>query len=133
MNRTVEKILGIVGFLMDGALAIFGIVGILLLNSGIDLLEGSIDPADFGVLSNVGSFLSIFIWIPIIGAVISFTLGLIGVLQLKRNPKTAGGFFIAAAVLSGWLLLSGILFQSLLYLAAAIMCFVRKPTDTIES
>lgn len=133
MNRTVEKILGIVGFLMDGALAIFGIVGILLLNSGIDLLEGSIDPADFGMLSNLGSFLSIFIWIPIIGAVISFTLGLIGVLQLKRNPKTAGGFFIAAAVLSGWLLLSGVLFQSLLYLAAAIMCFVRKPTDTIES
>ncbi|MEF2292164.1 MULTISPECIES: DUF4064 domain-containing protein [Virgibacillus] len=133
MNRTVEKILGIVGFLMDGALAIFGIVGILLLNSGIDLLEGSIDPADFGMLSDLGSFLSIFIWIPIIGALISFTLGLIGVLQLKRNPKTAGGFFIAAAVLSGWLLLSGILFQSLLYLAAAIMCFVRKPTKTIEN
>ncbi|AUJ25511.1 DUF4064 domain-containing protein [Virgibacillus dokdonensis] len=133
MNRTVEKILGIVGFLMDGALAIFGIVGILLLNSGIDLLEGSIDPADFGMLSDLGSFLSIFIWIPIIGALISFTLGLIGVLQLKRNPKTAGGFFIAAAVLSSWLLLSGILFQSLLYLAAAIMCFVRKPTKTIEN
>ncbi|WP_170875309.1 DUF4064 domain-containing protein [Virgibacillus pantothenticus] len=129
MDRTIEKILGIIGFIMDGALAILGIVVILILNSSVGLFEGTIDPAEFGFFDDFVSIFSVFIWIPIIGCIISFTLGLIGVLNIKRNPKTAGGFFIAAAVLSGWLLLSGILFQSLLYLAAAIMCFVRKPEE----
>ncbi|CDQ38671.1 MULTISPECIES: DUF4064 domain-containing protein [Virgibacillus] len=127
MNRTIEKILGIIGFVMDAFFAAVGVLLLIIVNTGIGWLEGSINPVEFGAFAELITIFINLLWIPIISCVISFILGLVGVLNLKRNPRVAGGFFIAATVISSWLLFTGIAFQSVLYAVAAIMCFVRKP------
>jgi hypothetical protein len=69
------------------------------------------------------------LWIPVVSSLISFLLGLIAVIKVSSRPRLSGGLFIAAAVISSWLLFSGVLFQSLFYLAAGILCFVRKEPE----
>jgi Protein of unknown function (DUF4064) len=130
MNRKIEYILGIVGFSMDALVALMSGVFLLILHSGVDFLKDAIDPTEYGAFSDFFPVFINLLWIPILGCVISFILGLIAVVNIKKNPKVAGGFFIAATIISSWLFFSGFFFQSVLYLIAGIMCFVREPEDS---
>ncbi|WP_284141422.1 MULTISPECIES: DUF4064 domain-containing protein [unclassified Virgibacillus] len=127
MKRTGEMVLGVIGVGMDALFMLLGIVVLIIMNSGVGLLEQGINELGYG---GFNQFLYLFInliWIPIVSCVISFVLGIIGLLNLSKKPNVAGAFFIAATVVSSWLIFTGIAFQSLLYLIAGIMCFVRKP------
>ncbi|MFA1820367.1 DUF4064 domain-containing protein [Virgibacillus oceani] len=127
MKRTAELILGIIGTAID--FIFFVALGLLLLLINIGVGWSGVEAYFDDVLSGFMYLLLGALWIPVISSFISFLLGLIALLKLSSRPRLSGGLFIAAAVISSWLMFSGILFQSLLYLAAGIMCFVRKETE----
>ena len=75
-------------------------------------------------------FVNTFGWVIVALLVISVVLGIIAFVYLMKNKsmKATGGLLIAAGVLSGL-----IMFTSILYYIAAIMCFVRKPKPTDQT
>ncbi|WP_188455956.1 DUF4064 domain-containing protein [Virgibacillus oceani] len=125
MNRTVERILGIIGIAMDVLIAIFALVLLIVVTSSIDWI---IDPisTQFEFINNFLFIFAQLLWIPIISSLVTLTLGLIAVVKVKTNAKLAGSLFIAGAVISSWFLFTIGSFQSLLYLVSGIMCFVKK-------
>jgi hypothetical protein len=129
MKRTAELVLGIIGTAID--FIFFVALGILLLLINIGAGWSAIIPEGY-----IDEWLSSFIylilgvlWIPVISSFASFILGLIAVLMIASRPRLSGGLFIAAAVISSWLMFSGVLFQSLFYLAAGILCLARKEPE----
>lgn len=127
MQRTVELVLGIIGTAIDFIFFIGLGILLVLINIGVGISGMEVYLDDF-----LSSFLLILLgalWIPVVSSFISFLLGLIAVIKLKNSPRLSGGLFIAAAVISSWLMFSGILFQSLFYLAAGVLCFVKKETE----
>ncbi len=128
-NRTIERILGSVGIAMDFLFAILGAIIILIVNSGIGWFGNSINTVEWDFISNVLYIINNLLWLPVLSCVVSFILGLIAVIKVKQNAKLAGGLFIASAAISSWLLFTGVAFQSILYLIAGLMCFIRKNED----
>lgn len=124
MHKTVEKILAIIGIAVDLLCICLGFVVLVIAGSSMGLIESALDQVGLDFLRSViGMFIDL-LWVPIISCFISMILGIIGVLKIRTNPKLAGGFFIAAAVLSCWLLITGFSIQSVLYAVAGIMCLV---------
>lgn len=128
-NRMIERILGSVGIIMDLLFAILGAILIVVVNLGIGWFGDSINSVEWGFVSNILYIVNNLFWLPVLSCVVSFILGLIAVMKVKRNAKLAGGLFIASAAISSWLLFTGVAFQSILYLIAGIMCFIRKNED----
>ncbi|WP_164215832.1 DUF4064 domain-containing protein [Virgibacillus sp. YIM 98842] len=127
MKRTAELVLGIIGTAID--FIFFIALGLLLLLINIGVGWSGLEAYFDDVLSSFLLILLGALWIPVISSFISFLLGLIAVIKVSSRPRLSGGLFIAAAVVSSWLMFSGVLFQSLFYLAAGILCFVRKETE----
>lgn len=125
MKRTAEMSLGVIGVSIDALLGIAGII-IMVIGTTTSSLTGDTGWEFFDVLLNMFFAFFQLIWIPIMTCFISLILGIIALLTLKRHANVAGAFFIAAAVISSWLLLAFGSFQSLLYLAAGLLCFFRK-------
>ncbi|GAB3794161.1 DUF4064 domain-containing protein [Virgibacillus kimchii] len=130
MKRTAELVLGIIGTAIDFIFFIGLGILLLLINIGVGWsgMERYLDD----VLSSFLLVLLGALWIPVISSFVSFVLGLIAVIKVSGSPKLSGGLFIAAAVISSWLMFSGMLFQSLFYLAAGILCFVRKDPEKVS-
>ncbi len=129
LNRTFEVVLGIIGMVADFGMAVIGVLSVFLLSFGFDGLFSaypSLEP-----LSQLFQVVTVFIWLPIISCAIGGVLAAIATYQIAGNkrPKLAGGLFIASAILSSWLLFTLGAFQSILYVVAAIMCFVRKEDE----
>ncbi|WP_099156667.1 DUF4064 domain-containing protein [Virgibacillus ndiopensis] len=131
MNRTVERVLGIIGIAMDALIAIFALVLLVIVTSSIDWI---IDPisTQFEFINNFLFVFAQLLWIPIISSLVTFIFGLIAVVKVKKNAKLAGFLFIAAGVISSWFLFTIGAFQSLLYLVAGIMCFVKKTERDVQ-
>ena len=127
MKRTAELVLGIIGSAIDFIFFIGLGILLVLINIGVGWsgLEAYLDDVLSGFLLLILGVL----WIPVLSSLVSFILGLIAVIKINSNPRLSGGLFIAAAVISSWLMFSGILFQSLFYLAAGILCFARKEPE----
>ncbi|MFD2629946.1 DUF4064 domain-containing protein [Oceanobacillus kapialis] len=126
MNRTIERVLGVVAVIMDFLVAILGTGIILLVNSGIGWFGESIDSVEWDIVSNILYIANNLLWLLVLSFVISFILGIIAIIKVKSNAKLAGGLFIASAVISSWLLFTGVAFQCILYLIAGLMCLFRK-------
>ncbi|MEN1968631.1 DUF4064 domain-containing protein [Lentibacillus sp. N15] len=126
MKRIPEMIVGIVAISIDGLIWIAGTIMMTIISSNPTF----IDEIGIPFFDDIGKALYMFIqlfWIPIISCLISFILGLIGVFNVYKRPTLAGSFFIAATVISSWLLFTVGAFQCLIYLVAGVLCFVRKP------
>ncbi|MBM7579518.1 DUF4064 domain-containing protein [Jeotgalibacillus terrae] len=136
MKRTAEGVLTIIGIVVN-VLMIAGalFLGALFEDPAVQQemeMEFQNDPAfadagvDPAVVTDLFASLGLFFNVVVI---ISTVLSIIALFAMKRNkkPKLAGGLLIASTlvvavgtVLLGWL-------PALLFLIAAIMCFVRKP------
>jgi hypothetical protein len=127
MKRTAELVLGIIGTAIDFIFFIGLGILLVLINIGVGWsgLEAYLDEVLSGFLLLILGVL----WIPVLSSLVSFILGLIAVIKLNSSPRLSGGLFIAAAVISSWLMFSGILIQSLFYLTAGILCFARKEPE----
>ena len=88
------------------------------------LTDPTMTQADLDAIYSIFTFMGGFIWLIIIGMIISVVLTIIGTVNIwnNKNAKLAGIMFIIAGVLGGLLSLSSIL----LYIAA-ILCFTKKP------
>lgn len=129
LNRTFEVVLGIIGMVADLGMAVIGVLSVFLLSFGFDGLFGAYPALE--PLSQLFQVITVFIWIPIVSCAIGGLLAGIATYQIAgdKRPKLAGGLFIAAALLSSWLLFTLGVFQSILYVIAAIMCFVRREDE----
>ncbi|MFS0752105.1 DUF4064 domain-containing protein [Oceanobacillus sp. 1P07AA] len=128
MNRSVEKILSTIAVCVDAGFVIF--LGVFALIINVNLREGtSVVPQ--GELPMIFSIFLHLLWLPAVMYLLSFVLGLIGVLKLKVNSKLAGILFISASCITGMFVFTGLGIHTLLYIIAGIMCFVRKPKDQI--
>lgn len=87
------------------------------------LTDPTMTQADLDAIYSIFTFMGGFIWLIIIGLIISVVLTIIGTVNIwnNKNAKLAGIMFIIAGVLGGLLSLSSIL----LYIAA-ILCFTKK-------
>ncbi|MBT2598966.1 MULTISPECIES: DUF4064 domain-containing protein [unclassified Oceanobacillus] len=128
MNRSIEKILSTIAVCVDAGFVIF--LGIFALIINVNLREGT-SAVPHGDLLIIFSIFLHLLWLPAVMYLISFILGLIGVLKLKVNSKLSGILFISASCITGMFIFTGFGIHTLLYIVAAIMCFVRKPKDKI--
>lgn len=137
LNRTAEKVLSIIAVIMTTIGVVFGFLGMALINLMKNdptfkqefEMEMMADPAmtqaDMDAIYSVFSVMGGFIWLIIIGMIISVVLNIVGIVNIwkNKNAKLAGIMFIIAGVLGGIVSL-----PSILLYVAAILCFTKKPT-----
>ncbi|WP_077305312.1 DUF4064 domain-containing protein [Terribacillus halophilus] len=131
IKRTAEKVLGIIGVVLNALGAI--LTGILIGVAGDDISQElyndpTITTEDADIMS---SFFGGLGWYFVVVSTISAILGIVGIVLLRRNSRStaAGVVFIVTAVLSAILTLFGSFVTSILYLVAGILAIVRKPID----
>ncbi|MGM0898815.1 MAG: DUF4064 domain-containing protein [Bacillota bacterium] len=140
LNRTGEKVLGIIGTIFNVLGIIFAIIVITSL-SGFegsemhnqmeqdlrnDPMMTSPEEAEMAV-DAMNAFIQSFDvigWVLVVLLAVSTVFAVLAITKLKsiESANTAGIFFIIAGIFAGILSLTSILFY-----IAAIMCFVRKP------
>ncbi|MDW0110142.1 DUF4064 domain-containing protein [Sporosarcina aquimarina] len=137
MNRTAERVLGIISlvFTVIGiAAAIFGAVLVNLMSTNPEMRaefemgmnsDPAVTQADMDMIFDFLDAVGGFMWLGVIFLVISLILTIIGLVKIwnNKNPKLAGIMFILAGLTGGILSLTSIL----LYIAG-ILCLVKKPT-----
>jgi len=92
---------------------------------GSELTEADIDMA-LNSTQDIITFMTTIGWILVAVIIITIILTIIGTIKINKSTKTAGVLFIISAILSGIISLPGILL-----IIAAILCFVRKPKNSI--
>ncbi|WP_117149232.1 DUF4064 domain-containing protein [Paraliobacillus zengyii] len=139
MKRTAEVVLGIIGALAYGFLAVIGGI-IVWLQSNEDVARGFYDDMmaqspelelpDYQVF--IDSFGTTGI-ILLIGSILAIAVGVVAMVLLRGNkkPKVAGIMFIVTAVLVAVISLGTGVIAGAFYLIAGIMCLVRKPKQLI--
>lgn len=139
MNRTAEKVLGIIGlvFTVLGVIAsIFGAVIFNMFSTNPDFRtememefysDPAMTPADIDMIFNIFDTLGGFLWLGVVFLVISLVFTIIGLVKIwnNKNPKLAGIMFILGGLTGGILSLTSIL----LYIAG-ILCLTKKPKTT---
>lgn len=142
MKRTAEKVLAIISAVLTVIGVILSFATLAFLNfiksdpafqddfrTEILLFDPTLNPADIEIVFTVFNFMGSFMWLVIIGLIISLILIVIGLVNIwnNKNPKLAGILFIIAGLLGGILNLTSIL----LYIAG-ILCITKKPPFTQE-
>ncbi|MCG7346359.1 DUF4064 domain-containing protein [Sporosarcina sp. ACRSL] len=136
MNRTAEKVLSIIAVVLTAIGTVFGFIGLAIFNlmkndpmfkaefEAEMMADPTLTQADVEMFYTVFNVFGGFLWLIIIGMIISIVLNIVGIVNIwkNKNAKLAGIMFIIAGVLGGILSLSSIL----LYVAA-ILCFTKKP------
>ena len=136
LKRTAEKVLSIIAVVLTAIGVIFGFLGMALINLMKNdptfkqefEMEMMADPtmtqADMDAIYTVFNVMGGFIWLIIIGMIISVVLNIVGIVNIwkNKNAKLAGIMFIIAGVLGGLISL-----PSILLYVAAILCFTKKP------
>lgn len=139
MNRTAEKVLGIIGlvFTVLGVIAsIFGAVIFNMFSTNPDLrtememefyADPTMTPGDIDMIFSMFDAIGGFLWLGVVFLVISLVLTIIGLVKIwnNKNPKLAGIMFILGGLTGGILSLTSIL----LYIAG-ILCLTKKPAKT---
>lgn len=137
MKRTGEIVLGIIGAVIYGFFGLIGI-GMIMLQNYDEFSENvyqelvasnpEVNFPDYETMLETLSFNGTMIAIVSILALIA---GIVALVFLKGNkrPKAAGIIFILTGVISALGLLEMALFASVFYIAAGIMCLVRKPKE----
>ncbi|MBT2584026.1 DUF4064 domain-containing protein [Planococcus sp. ISL-109] len=140
LNRTGEKVLGIIGTIFN----VLGIIFAIFVITSLSGFEGSemhnqmeqdlrndpmmTSPQDAEMAVDAfNAFVQVFDvvgWILVALLAVSTVFAILAIIKLKsvESVNTAGIFFIIAGIFAGILSLTSILFY-----IAAIMCFVRKP------
>ncbi|HEX5564178.1 MAG TPA: DUF4064 domain-containing protein [Sporosarcina sp.] len=136
MNRTAEKVLSIIALVLNVIGAIVAFIGLAVFNLLKNdpsfkqefememMADPALTSADIEAMYAVMNVLGGFIWLIIIGIIISIVLNIIGIVNIwkNKNAKLAGIMFIIAGALGGLLSL-----QSILLYVAAVLCFTKKP------
>ncbi|REB07786.1 DUF4064 domain-containing protein [Sporosarcina sp. BI001-red] len=136
MNRTAEKVLGVISLVFTalGVIAsIFGAVFYNMISSNADFRtememefysDPSMTPADIDMIFKIIDGFGGFLWLGIVFLVISLVLTIIGLVNIwkNKNPKLAGIMFILGGLTGGILSLTSIL----LYIAG-ILSLTKKP------
>ncbi|NYF25931.1 DUF4064 domain-containing protein [Sporosarcina sp. JAI121] len=142
MNRTAEKVLAIISAVLTVIGIILSFVSLAFFNylksdpmirTEIEaelLMDATLTPADVDMFYSISNFIGGFIWLIIIGLLISLILIIIGLVNIwsNKNPKLAGTLFIIAGLTGGILNLTSIL----LYIAG-ILCITKKPPTPRET
>lgn len=138
MKRTGEVVLGVIGAILYGLGAIFGIVMIALKNNDMvqdEIREMSEDPELAGTVdfNSILASLAAGGWTLFITSLIALILGIIAIVFIKGNkkPKAAGIIFIVAAVVMAIVTFGVAIFPGIFFLIAGIMCLVRKPQAAV--
>jgi uncharacterized membrane protein len=141
VNRTAEKVLSIISAVLTVIGIILSFISLAFFNylksdpmirQDIEaelLADATLSPTDVDMFYTIFDFIGGFMWLIIIGLLISLILIIIGLVNIwkNKNPKVAGTLFIIAGLLGGILNLTSIL----LYIAG-ILCFTKKPPVTHE-
>ncbi len=141
MNRTAEKVLGIIGLVFTALGVIASIFGAVLFNmfsSNPDFRtememefysDPTMTPADIDMIFNMFDAIGGFIWLGVVFLVISLVLTIIGLVNIwkNKNPKLAGIMFILGGLTGGILSLTSIL----LYIAG-ILCLTKKQANVYQ-
>lgn len=136
LNRTAEKVLSIIALVLNVIGAIVAFIGLAVFNLLKNdpsfkqefememMADPALTSADIEAMYAVMNVLGGFIWLIIIGIIISIVLNIIGIVNIwkNKNAKLAGIMFIIAGALGGLLSL-----QSILLYVAAVLCFTKKP------
>lgn len=138
MERTGEKVLGIIGICLDGMIVISGLLlwGFVYFS---DRLKG---PFSFPLLEFLAELILWLSYIALFYAAISLVcliLALFAIKKLKNNPRLSGYLFLIATVVSGsvhiYLIINLYVFfpiQSFVYLIAGILCLLgRSKTESV--
>ena len=139
MKRTVEKVLSIIGIVLNvlsiGVLFFSLLFFQTIMNDPLfeeefenELYFSGYTEEDIDIMGDVMTWIGGVGWFFVILGVISIVLSIIGIVKLKSNTKVAGILLIISSVLSGLISIPGILL-----LVAAIMCFARKPKKDIDT
>jgi hypothetical protein len=88
------------------------------------LSDPTMTDADLDAMYTIFNIMGGFIWLIIIGMIISIVLNIVGIVNIwkNKNAKLAGIMFIIAGVVGGLISL-----PSILLYVAAILCFTKKP------
>lgn len=134
IKRTTEMVLGIIGLVFYGLIAIYGIFLISLQNNTSlknALISGaSKSPSNSPVnMSKMIETAAQSGWMIFIGTGLAFILGLMAVVYIKGNkkPKASGILFLVGAAIALVLTKGGGFIPDILYIIAGIMALVRKP------
>jgi len=136
LNRTAEKVLSIIAVVLSTIGVVFGFLFMALINLMKNdptfkqefemeiMADPAMTPADLDAMYTVFNVMGGFIWLIIIGMIISVILAIVGIVNIwkNKNAKLAGIMFIIAGVLGGLISL-----PSILLYVAAILCFTKKP------
>ncbi|MED3765230.1 DUF4064 domain-containing protein [Ureibacillus terrenus] len=135
MNRTVEKVLGIIGLVINFLSAAPLVFMLIVLNGIADdpmfeqeledaFYSNSVTEAELDLLfaDNILAWVSGFGWFIAILMMIAMVLTIIALVKLKSNSKLARILLIISGVISGIISIQGILL-----IIAGIMCIVRQP------
>lgn len=136
MKRTAEKVLSIIAAIFTAIGVVFGFLFMALVNLMKNdptfkadferdmLADPTLTPADIDAIYSIFNVMGGFIWLIIIGMIISVVLTIIGIVNIwkNKNAKLAGIMFIIAGLVGGLLSL-----PSILLYVAAILCFTKKP------
>ncbi|ASH55326.1 DUF4064 domain-containing protein [Listeria monocytogenes] len=149
IKRTGEIVLAIIGLVLSLlAQAFIAIIGLLMISGskgkeGLTtfynnyyktMTEWEIPKKEVPDPDRVLDFVQTLSWTALTGGLITLALGIFGIYYILKNKKPvfAGYLFLAAGVVS---LLSTALISfipALLFIVAAILCFVRKPKSAFS-
>ncbi|EHS1893634.1 DUF4064 domain-containing protein [Listeria monocytogenes] len=149
IKRTGEIVLAIIGLVLSLlAQAFIAIIGLLMISGskgkeGLTtfynnyyktMTEWEIPKKEVPDPDRVLDFVQTLSWTALTGGLITLALGIFGIYYIFKNTKPvfAGYLFLAAGVVS---LLSTALISfipALLFIVAAILCFVRKPKSAFS-
>ena len=136
MNRTAERVLGIIGlvFTVFGLIsAVLGAILFQFLNADPDfrseieseiITDPNVSTADVDMFFSLFNAFGGFMWLIVIFFVISLIVTIVGLVNIwnSKNPKLAGIMFILGGLTAGILSLTSIL----LYIAG-ILALTKKP------
>ncbi|WP_163652315.1 DUF4064 domain-containing protein [Listeria sp. PSOL-1] len=150
IKRTGEVTLSVIGLILGLLLQLgmtivsFAVVRITDTQSGLDsfnrnyikgLQEANINQADVPsastVIDGVHTFAGLFLAV----LIITFILGILGIIFITKNrkPVLAGVIFLILAILILFSTLFVGFIPALLFLIAAIMCWARKPRNSLDN
>jgi len=136
LNRTAEKVLSIIAVVLSTIGVVFGFLFMAVINlmksdptfkmefENEIMSDPAMTPADLDAMYTIFNVMGGFIWLIIIGMLISVILAIVGIVNIwkDKNAKLAGIMFIIAGVIGGLISL-----PSILLYVAAVLCFTKKP------
>ncbi|RWZ54540.1 DUF4064 domain-containing protein [Halobacillus fulvus] len=114
MKRTIENVLVILALVLQLLVLMFGLIFAIFIGTAYPEQLPQVAELWYG-------------WFVLAVHLAGLIAGLIAFVKIKDNPRASGILLVATGIIMLFLTLGATFIQSVLFIIAGIMCFVRQP------